>query len=500
MKSSVYISSEKIEVIGYTKIGKGFTVNGYETCPVPEGTMINGRIIDSRSLADCLSSLNQRHPNLFKDTSLVIDGSSISVKKLVVPKLSKWQYYQLISDDFSDTADNFQELLCDYQMLKTKDGTTAILSCAADKTQAESYIAAFKEAGIRLKSIHIGIQAVMHYIDSAPELQNKTVVINIIDGVTMLSVIFENGVNVLMSRVRLYSDDKNQFVRDIVNRLSELTQFTQSEKLGGITHSFYLGLDKGDLELIKSMNQFPLIKFEELEIFNSSAKAEELAPSAHFAYLNISLGQGSIDLIRSIKTFERFKKLHKPKRRAIPVFISIVAALAVIVTVLAIQISYLNRDINQIAGEIDAAAEKSAELDAILDKTARYSSVERQLELKNDFERSLSLISNELVDLIFDTHSGRVSISRMEFSEKSDIVRLTARSVSEFDSVAFVEALKAHYLIEAVFYTGYSYGSNPESGSYNYNFNIDVKIAAREAEIEIITEETKEDEETEVSD
>ena len=47
MKSSVYISSERIEVIGYGKSGKSVSVEEYATCQLPEGTMINGRIIDS---------------------------------------------------------------------------------------------------------------------------------------------------------------------------------------------------------------------------------------------------------------------------------------------------------------------------------------------------------------------------------------------------------------------------------------------------------------------
>jgi Tfp pilus assembly protein PilN len=294
-----------------------------------------------------------------------------------------------------------------------------------------------------------------------------------------------------MSRVRLYSDDKQQFVRDIVNRLSELKQFTQSEKLSDITHSYYLGLDKEDMNFIKAINQDPLIKFEELEIYNVSAYNTGLAPSAHFAYLNISLGASSIDLIRSLKTLELFKKQQKPKKPEITIFIGIVALLAGGVIFLTVQITSVSRDLDRLKNDIAAVADKSDEIDEIIAKTIAYSGIERQLYMKNEVESGITVISNELLDLIFTTHSDRVIVSSIAFNESGGTLRVAARSVTEFDSSNYVEELKLSYLVESVLYTGYSYSSAADG--MVYNFNIDVIIAVPEIEI-------AEDEETEVND
>jgi Tfp pilus assembly PilM family ATPase len=489
MGSSIYISSEQIEAIGYTKTGRNITVNEYETCYLPEGTMINGRILDSVSLTEALSSMYAKNPLLFKEASLIIDGSSVSTKKVVVPKMKKWQYYQLINDDFADSADNFKELLCDYQMLRTKDGTTAILSCASDKTQIESYIAAFKDAGIILKSIHIGVQALMNYVDSAPELQKGTIVINVIDGVTMLSVIFENGINVFMSRIRLYSDDKQQFASDIHNHLSGLIQFVKSEKLNDITRSYYLGLDRQDINLLQVISQHPTIEFLGLEIYGRSAQEKGLAPSAHFAYLNISLPADSIDLMRSLRTLEKFKKLSKPKRPEIIIFAAIVLLLGAAVGFLFMQTRSVQREIDGVNRELEAMAEKADELDRISDDTAFYLGLERQHELKTQIENSIAPISNEIIDVIFNTHSNRIAVSRIEFNEAGRTIRVAARSRHELGSVEYVEELTRSDLIETVLYTGYSYASDPEGLSYN--FNIEIRLAAPEI-IEAAGEESGE--------
>jgi len=56
---SVYIASDRIEVIGYKKAGAKVVVEDYARAELAEGVMINGKITDAAELIDRLKELYQ---------------------------------------------------------------------------------------------------------------------------------------------------------------------------------------------------------------------------------------------------------------------------------------------------------------------------------------------------------------------------------------------------------------------------------------------------------
>jgi len=72
MESSIYVSAEQIQAIGYN----GGAVVSFAAFPLPEGTMYNGTITDGAFLAECLASMKKENSDLFKGgVTLIVDGS-----------------------------------------------------------------------------------------------------------------------------------------------------------------------------------------------------------------------------------------------------------------------------------------------------------------------------------------------------------------------------------------------------------------------------------------
>ena len=175
MKSSIYISAEQIQVLGYS----GKKVKRVATFPLPEGTMFNGNIMDATFLTECLVSMRKDNPALFKGgVSLVVDGGSIPTRRLTVPRLSHKQYMQRVRDDFADSIADSNAMVCAYR--KMGDGT--ILGCGVNKSQVDSYISTFSAAKIKLTSIHIGAEQLYTLVKTTPALQESTIVLNVLDG------------------------------------------------------------------------------------------------------------------------------------------------------------------------------------------------------------------------------------------------------------------------------------------------------------------------------
>lgn len=477
MNSSVYISSEKIEVMGYTKTGVNVSVKEYITYPLPEGTVINGKILDQAALCDCLSELRVKHPALMKSVTLTVDGSSILLKRLTVPRLKKNQYYQLVADEYNDSAEGSEELVCDYYPLfghGEKSAGKAVLACACDKALIESYTSVFKSAGIKLGKIKIGVEAVLNYVNTSPDLRFSTVVLNIIDGFTMLSVIFEYGSIVFISRTRLYGEDNTDIVRNILDNLSGLIQFNKSENFSDITHSYYLGLNEEDLALMNVLNPHA-VNLASLDITRGARGAGKLGREAHFVYLNALTDKNGTDLIRSYDKHIKLQRRRRPK----VLWPFALLALALVVAAPAVYFSYLvwgvDDDIAELSAYLgdSAVIEKSLELDVITVRTSYYKDILDQLEAKRAQEAGA--VSREVFDLITGTLSDRVGVSRIDYNEGTRVIQIQAKGITESDASEYIDALGRSSLVESINYTGYSYTSDGE-----YSFSISVTLAAKE--------------------
>jgi hypothetical protein len=476
MKSSIHISSEKIEVLGYKKIGKKVKAGDHISAELPEGAVMNGRIIDDSLLIECVKDMRSKKPHLFTNATLIVDGNSILQKRIsAAPKLGKRQYYQLAREAFADTTIPPENLVCDYHPLdpSRKDMKSGILAYAVDKTQAEAYESAFNAAGVKLKAIKLGSQAIIDYVASRPELHGSAFVLNVVDGVTLLSMLFQNGVNVFTSRTRLYSDDYERFIQAIVGNISGLIQFNRSEKFAEITQSYYLGLEDQVVRDISAVIPYPEIS---VDSFILHGWAGNMPPDAYFAFLGARLEDG-IDLISSLDKLAAFKKSQRKKNYWIPAIAAITLATAAPVVYLHFQISAVDVDIDALNRYIysEFVQTKSAEIDALIADTAWHNNIVGQEQAKAETEAALPHACEQTLNLITMTRSDRVTVTSLVFHESTGIIQVTAVSASESDSALYTGTLKENALVSTVRYTGYSYGSNGE-----YNFNIDVILERRE--------------------
>lgn len=473
MKSSVYVSSERIEVIGYTITGGIAAVKGYITAPLAEGTMINGKIIDSTHLTEALASLRAKSPALFKEPSLIVDGSSILTLRASAPKLNARQLERFVRDGFSDTADNPEDLACAYQTLRSlPGGGKSLFAVAADQAQVESYISSFRNAGIQLQSIRVGPQALMRYIANRPDFLMHTFVLNVIDGVMMLSMIVDNGVNVFMSRTRLYSENYEQLIQRVLENLSGLIQFNRSEKFNEITHSYYVGLNPEDLQFMREISPYPDITLDIPDLYQGVKGGETLSPTAHFAFLNTLLGKDSIDLIRSLKVLRQRKRRQRPKKLWIPALVSIVLLVASISGLLLYRAAQDTLDLAEIQLYLNDPARISElnELQTVMDETADINRVLTEFQDKELRDSANAMMTNRVLDVITGTLPELVSITQLSFDDSQNTVSISGQSSTDTGTPQYVKALKQHAMIRDVTYTGYT------SVGDEYNFSLSIRL------------------------
>jgi hypothetical protein len=465
MKSSIYISAEKIEVIGYA----GNAIKQFVTYPLAEGTMINGTITDIPFLTECLSAMKTQYPHLFADPSLIVDGSAILTRRLVTPKLNPKRYRQLVRDDFADSTDNPENLICGYHRLGTEGGREAILACAVNRVLVDSYLMAFRDAGIRLNSIRVGAEALLRYISSRQELKNASFVLTLIDGLTSVSMIFDNGVNVFMSRSRLYGETKEQVFGNVLENLNGMIQFNRSQKFAEISQVFYLGITEADMRLLDALNPYHDIRMELLDLYQNTRG--ELPPEAHFVYLNTQMS-AAIDLVAERRELNKHVRQKKPRKLWIPMMALYVLALAAPTGYFWWQNAQLDNRMEEIRAQLEDESfrERRERLAALRAEMEAYNDVARQRKGLVEWEQSRHMVTSGLLNYFISGYD-MVTVVNIDYAENTGIVRIRIESETWEIAMNYVDALRDDQeVVKSV--DSPDWRGTYESGLYSINLEI----------------------------
>jgi len=471
MKASIHISTDMVKVLSYTKTGNSISVKDYLTYPLPEEAVLNGVILDGAPIVEGLKLLKSSKAELFSDVSLVIDGSFVYTKKLTVPgKLNKLMYDEVIRDEFAEISTDSENLICDHFLLsQNEDGSNEILACAVENAHVQAYLAIFSEAEIKLTAVHLGILTVLQFVESRQDLSGIPFVLNIVDNLVQLSMIFQNGVNVFQSRTRLYGDDRATLVRSTLDGLSGIVQFNRSQNFTELTNCYYLGLSNSDMDLVALDTSYPDIKFSALPIYNDASGAEQLPPGAHFAYLNTLVPDAKSDMLTNIKMLEKAKNKRKPKNRWLPIVAGTLLLIIAVITVLWIMVSGVNGEIKKIQNHLQNVSAERERLDGLKSNTEHINRLYDAVAERRDETAAKPQISRTLLDFIVRTGGFNVFVNGMNFNADTGVLSVACVSGTEYSGALFVEALKRDRMIDTVYYTGYSTGSEGE-----YIFTIDV--------------------------
>ena len=101
MSVSVYFSNQIIQIAVGRRAKKGVLKSVYTTM-APEGSIINGIIMDSESLGEHMKNFWEQNKLPKKDVFLVVNSNKIAGKNLSVPILNDKKTLSFIMREFAD--------------------------------------------------------------------------------------------------------------------------------------------------------------------------------------------------------------------------------------------------------------------------------------------------------------------------------------------------------------------------------------------------------------
>lgn len=254
----IYISTHSIQLIqGSADKTDMIRIDNFLELALDEGVMINGVIADDAQLIEKLEGLKEQGVSQCR---VVIDSGQVLVKNLDVPALNRNEILQVVKNELSNLEEGYEDLLYDYSVLREsyedadKNGGE-ILCCGVERKLIASYLDVFENAGIKVKSIDVSVNALHKLTAELSDFENKTYIVSILDTNNVSSYLFENNHYTFSNRSRLFSDRGTpNFISEMNSNISQLIQFNKSQRSPyPIEIAYFCGLEKSE-EVALSQN------------------------------------------------------------------------------------------------------------------------------------------------------------------------------------------------------------------------------------------------------
>jgi type IV pilus assembly protein PilM len=216
------IGSSAVKAIELRSAGRGIKVAAVGLEPIPPGSIVDGAIIDSATVADAIRRLFDAKGFKGKDVAAALSGSSVIVKKISLPAMSE----QDLSDSIYWEAEQYipfdiQDVNLDYQILDsgngpTSEGTMDVLLVAAKKDKIADYTSVITQAGCSPAIVDVDAFALQNAYEANYGLDAGSVVVLLNAGASAINV------NIL-------SGGQSVFTRDVSMGGNAFTEAVQKE-------------------------------------------------------------------------------------------------------------------------------------------------------------------------------------------------------------------------------------------------------------------------------
>ena len=233
MSVSVFLSNQIVQVAVGTR-GKKGSVSQIYTALAPEGSIINGIVMDQDAFTGFLRQFWAANSIPTKDVYLIVNSNKIAGKSVEVPVMNEKKTFSYIMREFSDMqrdeAENTIAFATIGQDKKTKIKKT--YAELAQKEQLTEYLQIFAAVGIALKGIISSESSIIGYAAQTLAGKYGTFVLQIENGNLIFNLLFVQGEFKYFNSVRCFNDfGTAEYYNDCVRSLSQLSQFMQAEKI-----------------------------------------------------------------------------------------------------------------------------------------------------------------------------------------------------------------------------------------------------------------------------
>ena len=474
MSVSVYLSNQIIQIAVGTRGKRGSLKAVYSTM-APEGSIINGIIMDTESLGEHLKSFWETNNLPKKDVYLVLNSNKIAGKSVSVPALSEKKTLGFILREFADMQREDAENTLSFTLMGVdrKTRTRKLYAEMAPKDQLKEFIQLFDGVGISLKGIISGESSIIGYARQLILKQAQTFVLQIINGNLVSNVLFAEGEFKYYNSIRCFNEPGTEaYLDDLARSLNQMEQFMGSQKITSPIECVLIAGTAGEnLPMYRRAVADRGINAP-VDMINTGIVTdpglEQQAQMALFAVSGL-FDQGRASNFLSyfnVKDEEKKTLDQKTKKRLLLVvitFIIMAVGFGVSLTLRLIRDAKYN-ELHEYNTKPTTKMQVNAYNEAVSKRDSMLAKYNGILFVSKCVD-SYPICNEEIIQIMEQTARGYATIEVDSFNAESGVVGLTAKSSDVNNIYVYIDHLLAEDIFMKVEHTGYTYDSR--AGQYN---------------------------------
>ncbi len=466
MSVSVYFSNQIVQIAVGSR-GKRGSLKSVYTTMAPEGSIINGIVMDAESLQNHMKNFWEANNIPKKDVYLVVNSNKIAGKKLEVPNMNSKKTLSFIMREFADMQRENEENTIAYTNIGIDRKTKVRLLYAemAPKDQLKEFMYIFAGMGIALKGIISGEGSIIGYAQDTLTKYAKTFILQVVNGNLVSNVLFVDGTFSYYNSVRCFNDPGTaEYLDDLARSLNQLEQFMNAEKIKSkVERIFVAGTDANNLNVYNQViRDYGVDSTAELINTGLSLDSRLLHESqtALFAVSGLfDQGVESNFLTNfSLKDDNSSNMDPQFKRSLIAVVTTLIIMLIGFGVALTFRLIQEGRyEKAKAYNESPTVVMQSSEYDAAISKRdsmlAKYNSINTVVETLDSYP----VCNDEVINTIEETARGYAKIEILSFNAEEGMVTFSAKSDNVNDIYKYIDQLLGEDIFMKVDHTGYTY-------------------------------------------
>ena len=474
MSTVIYISNKQIQVVTASGSGPNAKPKMAYTMASPEGSVINGMIMDPDALAPFIKGFFAHNKLSTKDVSLVVNSSKIAGKRIELPSMSHNKTMDFVAREFNDVTRDDSVPIFSYTDLAVEKGSKIkkVYAESVDSEFIKDYIALFNEAGVTLKGIYSSEGVMIRMIEQSAGKRCKNFVVQIADDNMLTNVLWADGNFVYYSGQRCFNEPgTEEYMEECVRTLSQLTQFMKANQMETpIQNIFVAGIKGLDIDVYRQMTSSSRIDatVEWFDCGLSQKVKRRFDLTAVLPALAGLLGEDKTNnLLTNFNLKKKEKKVDAFWKRSILLIVGVFLVMLGITILVNVKKNALEEELDAVKSynENPATLMQLAVYDQavndIKEGSDRYNSY---INIKNAVE-TYPILNEKIREPLERCALGYAEIEISSFDAVAGVLSFTANSERVQDINKFISRIQEEDIFSSVSYSGYSL--NSKSNSWN---------------------------------
>lgn len=480
MSVSIYLSNQIIQVATGTR-GKKGALKAVYTTMAPEGSIINGIVMDAESLSAHLKAFWEQNKLPKNDVYLVLNSNKIAGKNIEIPNMNPKKTLKFIQREFSDMQRGEDENTL--AMIPVGFDKTSklrhVYGESAPKEQLKEFLDIFKSFGIKLKGIISGEGSIIGYAQTKLAKSYKTFVLQISNGNIVFNILFVGGEFKYFNSVRCFNEiGTDGYFEDMARSLNQLGQFMQTQKINTpIERVFLCGLEREDMsaygQAVRETGTDVVCELLDTG-FGAGTGLQLASNKAIFAVSGLFDCGADSNFLTHFSLKNEKESSIDPRIKKYGIIV--IAALGIMLLTFAVtfalrmvrqakltELEDYNQSVSATAMFYDMEAERRDNL------AAKYNSINSVVETIESYP----VCNDKIIAILERTAEGYASISISSFDADAGKVSFTAKSANVNDIYKYIDRLFEEDIFNNVEHTGYTYDSSTDT----YNIHVDCTLS-----------------------